>query len=83
MAFITSSMQHPVPTPPAIFKVFHALSGVGLIALFAGFSVCLFDTSKIPQCVDYAMYATDVLKGVGDHIIQWFILLVKEVFSRY
>ncbi len=78
-----ASMPHPIPTPPAVFKIFQALSGVGLMALFAGFSVCLFDLEKVPQCVSYAIYATETLKSVGDHIVQWFILVFQEVFRRY
>lgn len=77
------SMHHPIPTPPAVMKLFQAISGVGIIALFAGFSVCLFDLDKVPACVDYAIYATEVLQKVGEHIVQWFILVLQEVFRRY
>lgn len=77
-------------TPPSwwwvqyyyILRTFHFLGGISLVTLILGFSVCLFDISLVPKCVDYSFYAFDTLKGVGDKMLAWFIALVKEVFSR-
>ncbi len=64
------------------FRVFYGLTGLTFFAFAAGFSVCLFDLSKVPQCVDYAEKMEKVLQSTGDHMIAWFVAVVKEVARR-
>lgn len=71
-----------IPSPALFYKIFYAITGVSLIALFWGFSKCLFDISQISACADHAEYAFTVFKAVGDHIVHWFIALCQEILGR-
>ena len=71
-----------IPGPDKLYRIFYAVTGVGLITLLLGFGSCLFDLEQITECVDHAEYAVDVLKSFGDHVIQWFIAIVREIISR-
>jgi hypothetical protein len=72
-----------IPGPHNVFKVFYGITGVGLIALVTGFGRCLFDLDQISACADHAEFAFDTFKAVGDHIVEWFIALSREVMSRH
>lgn len=71
-----------IPGPAGLYKIFYAITGAGFLALMWGFAKCLFDMDQIPECVDHAEYAFDILKAFGDHVIAWMIAVVEEVFSR-
>lgn len=68
------------PTDP--FRVFYGLTGLTFFAFVGGFSACLFDISRISECVDHAEKMTDVLQQAGQHMLNWFVALVTEVARR-
>lgn len=72
----------PFQPPVDPFRIFYGLTGITMVAFFTGFSSCLFDLSQVKECVDYAEQATATFRKVGDHLIAWFIALIKEVFHR-
>lgn len=72
-------MQPPVDP----FRVFFMLTGVTFFAFVSGFSSCLFDLNQVKECVDYAEQARDTMQKAGDHMVQWFLAVCKEVFRRY
>ncbi len=73
----------PPHVPPNPFSIFYAITGVSLLVLLSGFSVCLFDLSQVSACVDYADNAVGVMKKFGDHIVSWGIAFCQEVFRRH
>lgn len=64
------------------FRVFYMLTGVTFFAFATGFSACLFDLNQVSECVDYAESMVTVLQKAGDHMINWFIAVVREVLHR-
>lgn len=72
-----------IPSQAKAIKVFTGVTGgVGIIALFLGFSVCLFDLSQVDACADYAIWAFDKFKAIGDHILQWAIAVFEAIMAR-
>ena len=71
-----------IPGPDKLYKIFYAVTGVGLIGVIMGFTSCLFDLEQISECVDHAEYAVDVLAKFGNHVVQWFLAILGEVTNR-
>ena len=71
-----------IPGPEKLYKIFYAVTGVGLITLILGFGSCLFDLERVPECVEHAEYAVHVLERFGNHIIEWFFAVVREIMHR-
>lgn len=84
MPFPHWRLPHLPPSQPPRnpFLAFYTITGVTFFAFVTGFSACLFDMSQISACVDYAEKALAILQKFGDHVLQWFIAIVKEVFAR-
>ena len=72
-----------IPPQARAMRIFTSVTGgVGLLALIGGFSVCLFDLSQVDACADYAVWAFDVFKAFGDHVVAWAIALFEAIQSR-
>jgi hypothetical protein len=61
------------------FNAFFLLTGFTFIAFASGFSVCLFNMETIDACVAVSRHWFDVLKDMGDHVIEWTIALVRAM----
>jgi len=62
------------------FNAFFMLTGVSFAAFASGFGVCLFDINSVDACVEVAQHWVEVFQGVGRHIIEWGLAVVKKIF---
>lgn len=64
------------------YGAFFMLTGVTFVAFASGFSVCLFDLSKIHECAAMGNEWFDKFLAAGNHMLKWFFSLAHEVVRK-
>lgn len=62
------------------FNGFFLLTGVTFAAFASGFGVCLFNLDEVDACLAVANNWVDILKGIGDRIVEWGVAMGRGAF---
>jgi hypothetical protein len=58
------------------------IAGTGILLLFSGFSVCMFDMDKTDACVDLAEEVVEEIRVAGGEVLAWAGAIIGEIMDR-